>query len=60
MTLSVELVARMQCEVMSGSTWEQRTARVPDTPEARDMWDRLTIAVAEHVAAGHRVDVLSD
>lgn len=60
MTLTVAQVARMQCEVQSGATWQQRTAQVPDTAEAQDMWERLTTSVAEHVAAGHTLDVLSD
>ncbi len=60
MALDVAQVARMQCEVQGGATWDQRTAQVPDTPEAREMWDRLTVSVAEHVAAGHTLDVLSD
>lgn len=53
MTLTVAQVARMQCEVQSGATWEQRTAQVPDTAEAQDMWAGLTSSVAEHAAAGH-------
>lgn len=60
MSLTVSEVARMQCEVQSGSSWRQRTAQVPDTAEAQDMWERLTTSVAEYVAAGHALDVLSD
>lgn len=60
MTLTVSQVARMQAEVQSGSTWEQRTEQVPDTTEAQTMWNALTTSVAEHVAAGHTLDVLSD
>lgn len=60
MTLTVTQVARIQCELQSGATWSQHTAQVPDTAEAREMWDDLAAEVAEHVAAGHMLDVLSD
>lgn len=60
MTLTVKQVARMQCEVQSGAVWQQRTAQVPDTAEARELWDLIAVSVAEHVAAGHTLDVLSD
>lgn len=60
MALDVKQVARMQCEVQSGSTWEQRTAQVPDTAEAREMWAVIAREVAAIVARGGTVDVLSD
>lgn len=60
MTLSVEQVARMQAEAQSGSTWERRSAQVPDTAEALELWARIAARVADVVAAGGRVDVLSD
>lgn len=60
MTLTVAQVARIQFEVQSGATWDQRTGQVPDTAVARDMWQRLAAAVAEHTAAGQVLAVLSD
>lgn len=52
MTLAVEQVARIQCEVQGGSTWQQRTLLAPDTVEAREMWDTIARQVAATVARG--------
>ena len=57
MSLTHDEVIRIQCEVMSGQPWENRTDRVPDTDEAHAMWDRIAADVARIVARGHVVDV---
>ncbi len=61
MTLTVEQLARMQCEVQRGATWQQRTAQVPDTAEARELWDRIPLRSPSMSLPGtHTLDVLSD
>ena len=55
--LTHEQVIRIAAEVSSGSSWDERTDQVPDTAEAREMWDRIAANVADIVARGHSVDL---
>lgn len=42
----------MQLDLMLGRTWADRSAGIPDTPEARATWDRIAAQLAEGQARG--------
>ena len=60
MTLSVETVSRIQIEVMSGASWNERSDQVPSTDEARQMWDDISRNLADMRASGGSADVLHE
>lgn len=55
--LTHEQVIRIAAEVSSGSSWEQRTDQVPDTAEARDMWDRISADIEQAIAKGYTIEL---
>lgn len=59
-SLSVETVSRIQIEVMSGATWDERSDQVPSTDEARKMWDGIARNLAAMRAKGQGADVLHE
>lgn len=50
--MNMDQVIRIQVEIMNGATWETRSSEIPDTEEARGVWDRMTADLAKGRARG--------
>lgn len=58
--MDMEQVIRIQADLMLRRTWETRSPGIPDTPEARDVWDEIAVQLAEGHAEGWIAEILHE